>query len=100
MSLLKNPRAIKFAGLIVLICLVLIYAGSLLLGFAATVSTFLIRLLEFIGVLGIPVAVCAVLAWFGYKLFIQPVLRQRKLDRIREYRAQRAASHLDEDGRG
>jgi hypothetical protein len=85
----KNLRVIKLAGLIVLTCLVLIYAGGLVLGFAATASAFLVRLLEFIGVVGLPVAGGAVLAWFAYKLLLQPVFRQRKLNRIREHRALR-----------
>lgn len=97
MSLTKNVRAFKIAGLIILACIVLLYAGRLVLGATVTLSLILVRLLEFIGAVGIPLAGCAVLGWFAYKLFLQPVLRQRKLDRIRDYRARRAPSPLDED---
>lgn len=96
MPRIKSLRAIKLTGLLLLICLVLIYAGSFLLGFAATITAFLIRVVEFIGVVGMPVAGGAVLAWFGYKLLLQPVFRLRKLNRIREYRALRAAAREDE----
>lgn len=92
----KHFRAARLAGLIALTCVALVYAGGLLLGFAATVSAFLLRVLEFAGVVLMPVAGGAVLCWFAYKLLLQPVFRQRKLDRIREYRAQRAALHEDE----
>lgn len=89
MSRIKSLRAIKLGGLLLLTCLVLIYAGGLLLGFAATITGFLVRLLEFIGVVGIPAAGGLVLAWFAYKLLLQPVFRLRKLNRLREYRALR-----------
>ena len=56
-----------------------------------------VGLLEFLVGIIVPVAACAVLAWFGYKLLLQPVLRQRKLDRIRAHRARRAAERLDEE---
>lgn len=58
---------------------------------------FVVRVLELFVGLVIPVAGGAVLASFAYKLFLQPVLRQRKLDRIREYRARRQATHLDDN---
>lgn len=55
----------------------------------------LLPLLEFFTGVVVPAAGCAVLAWFGYRLLLQPVLRKRKLDRIREHRASRAAAHAD-----
>jgi len=72
--------------------LVLIYAGGFLLGATAAITVTLLRLLEFVGVIIIPVAGGAVLLWFAYKLFLEPVIRQRRLDRIREYRARRDAN--------
>ena len=72
--------------------MVLVYAGSFLLGATTTITLALVRVLEFIGVIGIPVAGGAVLLWFAYKLFLEPVIRQRKLDRLREYRARRDAN--------
>jgi threonine/homoserine/homoserine lactone efflux protein len=72
--------------------LVLLYAGGLVLGATVTVSLLLIRVLEFTVAVVIPSAGCAVLLWFAYKLLLQPVLRQRKLDRIRDYRARRDGS--------
>ena len=77
---LRKRRGFKIAVALVLLCLVLIYlADVLLVG-------------EFILGLAIPVLGGAVLLWFAYKLFLEPVLRQRKLDRIREYRAMRDAN--------
>jgi hypothetical protein len=89
---ISKIKTAKLTGLIVLVGLVTVYAGGLALGFAATVTQALLRVLEFIGVVGIPVAGGVFLLWFAYKLFLDPVIRQRKLDRIRESRAQRAAT--------
>lgn len=89
MAKIKNIRALKLAGWILLGSLLLIYAGGLILGVTAAVSLTLLRVLEFIGAVGIPVAGGAFLLWFAYKLFLEPVIRQRKLDRIRELRARR-----------
>ncbi|HEY6970374.1 MAG TPA: hypothetical protein VJA94_14290 [Candidatus Angelobacter sp.] len=77
--------------------MVLIYAGGFLLGATATVTLTLVRVLEFVGVVAIPVAGGAVLLWFAYKLFLEPVIRQRKLDRIREWRARRDANLTTDD---
>lgn len=84
-----NARAFRLAACILVVSLVLVYAGDFVLGLAATVSAALIRMLEFIGAVGIPVAGGVVLAWFTYKLLLDPVLRQRRLNRIREHRARR-----------
>lgn len=84
-------RLLKIAALIVLICLTLVYADGLILGVASGISAMLVRVLEFIGVVGFPLAGFGVLSWFAYRLLLQPVFRQRKLDRIREYRARRSA---------
>jgi len=85
-------RAIKIAGWVLLGSLVAIYTGGLLLGVTAAITVTLVRLLEFIGVIIIPVAGGAFLLWFAYKLFLEPVMRQRRLDRLREYRARRDAN--------
>lgn len=97
--MLRSPivRLVKIAGLILLLCLAVIYAGGLVLGIAGGISAVIIRVLEFIGVVGFPLAGLAVLSWFAYRLLLQPVFRQRKLDRIREYRARRSASRLDKE---
>jgi len=87
----KNILAIKLTICILLGCVALIYAGGLVLGVTATVSLVLVRVLEFIGLVGIPVVGGAFLLWFAYKLFLEPVMRQRKLDRLRELRARRDA---------
>ena len=82
---LRKARGFKIAAALIVLCLVLIYlADVLLIG-------------EFILSVAVPVLGGAVLVWFGYKLFLEPVLRQRKLDRIREYRAMRDAGNVDED---
>jgi len=96
MSAVKRIKLVKIAVGILLGALVLIYAGGLVLGVTAKISVTLISVLEFIGAVSIPVAAGSVLLWFGYKFFLEPVIRQRKLDRIREYRARRDAAHLDE----
>ena len=89
MVALRSTRALKIGGWILLAALVLIYAGGYVLGATATVSLMLVRVLEFLGLVAIPVAGGAFLLWFAYKLLLEPVIRQRKLDRIREYRARR-----------
>jgi hypothetical protein len=88
---LKQLRSVKIASIALLICVVLLYAGRLLLGVSATVAVFCLRVLEFVGAVGIPVLGGAILAWFAYKLLLEPVLRRRRLDRIRDYRARRAS---------
>ena len=85
----RKNTAVKIAGWILLGGLVLIYAGGVLLGATATVTLTLVWVLELIGVVVIPVAGGAVLLWFAYKLFLEPVIRQRRLDRIREWRSRR-----------
>lgn len=77
----------------------IILAIALIIALAIVVGV-LVPLLEFLIGVVVPMAGCAVLAWFGYKLLLQPVLRKRKLDRIREHRASRAAAHADDDGQG
>lgn len=76
-----------------LICLALIFAGGLVVGFATTASLAFIRVFEFIGAVGIPLSGAVFLAWFAYKLLLEPVARKRKLERLREYRARRASTH-------
>jgi len=96
MSPVRHIKAVKIAVGVLLGALILIYAGGLILGVTAKVSMTLISVLEFIGAVSIPMAAGSVLLWFGYKFFLEPMIRQRKLDRIREYRARRDAAHLDE----
>lgn len=97
MAASKIVRVATVAGAIILICLTLVLAGGLALGFAANTSAFLIHLLEFVWAVGIPVLGAGVLGWFAYKLFIEPVIRQHKLERIREYRARRNVADTDEN---
>ena len=94
----RIARLITIAGAMVLVCLTLVFAGGLAFGFAANTSAFIIHLLEFVWAVGIPLLGAGVLGGFGYKLLLEPIRRQRKLERIREYRARRALSRLDENG--
>jgi hypothetical protein len=88
-------RRVQQVALLLAICVCLLYAGSRILGFSLALSTFLLRILEFLGAVAFPLAGAAVLAWFAYKLLLEPVLRQRRLDRLRERRARRDASRSD-----
>jgi small neutral amino acid transporter SnatA (MarC family) len=88
-SPIRKITAVKIGGWVVLAALALIYAGGVILGATKTISLALVRVFEFIGLVGIPVAGGVFLLWFAYKMLLEPVIRQRKLDRIREYRARR-----------
>jgi hypothetical protein len=95
----KSFRAVKVAGLILVICLLLVYAGGLIFGFTIAVSALLIRVLELLGEIGLPAAGCVCLAWFGYKLLLEPVRRRHKLERLRDYRARRFVKQRDDPDR-
>lgn len=90
-----SSRRVQQVALLLAICVCLLYAGSRILGFSLALSTFLLRILEFLGAVAFPLAGAVVLAWFAYKLLLEPVLRQRRLDRLRERRARRDASRSD-----
>jgi hypothetical protein len=85
----KSFRGAKIAGLILVICLVLIYAGGFIFGFAFVVTVFLFRVLELLGAVGIPAVGGICLVWFAYKLLLEPVRRRHKLERLRDFRARR-----------
>jgi len=92
----KSFRAVKVAGLILVISLVLVYAGGLIFGFTIAVSALVIRALEFLGAVGLPAAGAICLAWFAYKLLLEPVHRRHKLERLREFRARRLIEQRDD----
>jgi hypothetical protein len=56
----------------------------------------LIHLLSFVVYVLLPAAAFLVLLRFGYHLFLRPLLRLRRLNRLRYYREWRAACRADQ----